>query len=61
MSKGEKHLKLILLDDSNYVSCYKCILEVLKDIGPILSSIVDISIYSPNLFVIAIPMRKENA
>jgi hypothetical protein len=61
MSKGEKHLKLIFLDDSNYVSWCKCIPEVLKVIGPILSSIVDISIYPPNLFVITIPMRKENA
>jgi hypothetical protein len=48
-TEGEKCLELISLDDSNYESWCISILNNIEAFNPYLLSIVDSSIYSPNI------------
>jgi hypothetical protein len=48
-TEGEKCLELALLDDSNYQSCCISILNNIEAFNPYLLSIIDLSIYPPNI------------
>ena len=49
MSTSEEvSLELLLLDGSNYVSRFACVLTVFKDMGPHIERIVDVSISPPS-------------
>jgi hypothetical protein len=48
-TEGEKCLKLVLLDDSNYESWCISILNNIESFNPYILNIVDSSIYPPNI------------
>jgi hypothetical protein len=60
-TEGEKCLKLVLLDDSNYESWCISILSNIEAFNPYLLSIVDSNICSLNITWLTSSRRKENA